>query len=88
VEARAVSGTQTPPPDLALLVAVADATKATEWATADEIRRALDGKHARGRWARILHDHTDAGYLERQGFSGPYALTDKAVEEIYEDRYV
>lgn len=76
-----MSGTQFHP-DLRLLVAVTDATMVTGWATASEIRAALDGLSGRGQWARTLHAHTEAGFLERRGYYGPYALTDKAAEAI------
>lgn len=75
-------------PDLRLLAAVTDATMTTGWATASEIRAALDGLDGRGRWAKVLHEHVDAGFLERRGYYGPYALTDKAVEALHEDFYV
>lgn len=75
-------------PRLQLLVAVADATMSSEYATAAEIRAKLDGGNPQGKWARTLHDHTDAGYLNRLGSSGPYSLTEKAVELLNEDFYV
>lgn len=61
-------------PDLRLLVAATDATMATGWATASEIKVT---------WEEGLDAHVAAGFLERRA-DGAYGLTDKAVEAIHD----
>lgn len=74
-------------PDRVLLSAVENAADEEGWASADEVRFQIDGKMGRGRWARTLYDHEDAGYLERRVSHGGYfwGLTESGCEEIYSD---